>query len=114
MPDTDMTARIEALIEEERQALLAGDLDRLGDLVDQKEQLFASAGSIAEHAALDRMQTNLRRNHALFDEALKGIRAVSARLAEINRLRDTLETYDASGRKSRLRAGDRGKIERRA
>lgn len=114
MSEGDMTARIEALIEEERQALLSGDLNWLADLADEKEKLFASTNAITEQVVLDRMQMGLRRNHTLFDEALKGIRAVSARLAEINRLRDTLETYDASGRKSLLRSGDQSKVERRA
>jgi len=45
---------------------------------------------------------------------LSGIRAVADRVAALRRVRDTLETYDQSGRKTAISTLRTGQVEKRA
>ena len=51
---------------------------------------------------------------ALLDTALEGIRAVADRVSALRRVRDTLETYDQTGRKTTFESMHKGRVEKRA
>lgn len=93
---------LEDLLDQTRDALLAGDISalaRLGPLVeaqaDTPPHLDAEAASRLRHKA--------ERNARLLQAAGRGLRAARDRLADIA-AGPTLTTYDARGRKAALAA----------
>ena len=119
MPDLtpDSAARaLETLLEQERAALIAGDLDALARLLPGKEQLIAAleGGQSAPPDVLRALDGKLRRNQLLLDGALDGIRAVSTRLAQLRAARGGFETYSADGRRRDIELLPQTTVERRA
>ncbi|MFK7834741.1 MAG: flagellar export chaperone FlgN [Sulfitobacter sp.] len=89
------------LLDAEREALLAGDLEKLNDLLVPKEALIDAMGDLHKPDAetLDALGTKVERNQLLLDGALEGIRAVATRMAKLREVKGTLETYGADGKK---------------
>ncbi len=115
MVDESLEKRLETLISAERDALLAGDFDRISELVDEKQDLvqgLEASSASTEH--LSPLRDGLRRNQELFDQALAGLRNVAARLGDMNRARKSINTYDALGRKQSIDAPQVKRLERRA
>ncbi|QBF29714.1 flagellar biosynthesis protein FlgN [Thalassococcus sp. S3] len=107
---------LDDLLEEERAALLAGELDRVARLAEQKEGLVETLNRLND-APADRMgpvHGKLTRNQALLNSALEGIRAVAGRMAHIRKARRSLETYDQYGNKQSIVTPDAPKVEKRA
>ncbi len=112
---------LDQLLEKEREALLAGDLEQIGRLMELKEQLIdkinsldAEAKAALDRSALSQMQDKMTRNQALLQGAMEGIRAVADRIAGLRRVREGLETYDQAGRKTQHTTGLKGHVEKRA
>lgn len=115
MTEQTTLERLQALVAEEHRALLEGDLHALGDILEEKEILVAELEDLQPAPEdVSSVKVALRRNQELFDEALKGIRAVADRLAEYQRAKTMLETYDAKGRRLRIKGLESSRIERRA
>ncbi len=107
-------ARLSDLLEVERQALLGGDYAALADIADRKAPLmeaFAANGPSRE--ALGRIARKVRRNQALLEAAIDGLRAASDRIRAIEEVQGALSTYDREGQKADL-AGPAPVIERKA
>ena len=104
------------LLDAERQALLAGDLEALGGLLEEKEALIEAMNAARHHDTdgLRRLDSKVRRNQLLLNGALEGIRNVSNRVAELRKLRTSLETYDARGQKRSIELGVESAVEKRA
>lgn len=112
----DAATSLDRLLETERDALLAGDLGSIPDLVDAKARLVETLAGSGGHCA-DRMQElhrKIERNQLLLSGALEGIRKVADRLATIRRVRHSLEFYDQQGRRRTIKGDTRGKLEKRA
>jgi hypothetical protein len=115
MTEQTMTDALEALIAAERDALKAGDFDRITELFEEKQELKARLdGSAIEPAKLAPLRDGMRRNHELFDQALAGLRNVAGRLSDMNRIRRSLNTNDAMGRSQIIDAPAKPMMERRA
>ena len=114
--DTQLKNRIEALLEQERAALLSGDLRALGDLAEEKERLFTCLQGLGPERldSLRGLHDMASRNQALLDGALQGIRLATARLSAYRRLRKSMDTYDPQGRKTAIPGVVARKVERRA
>ncbi|WP_121061449.1 flagellar export chaperone FlgN [Chachezhania antarctica] len=112
----DLIAALDALLEDERQALVTGDLENLQEYMEQKSAIIDRLNSLDDLNAeqLAPVQSKVQRNQALLGGALDGIRAVADRMAEMRRVRQGLETYDRSGQRTSLSAPSRPKVERRA
>lgn len=113
----DVLNAMDALLEQERSALLEGDLDGLGEMHGRKEALMDKLGHIevaAADAQLQGVQEKLERNQALLDSALAGIRSVARRLAMVRRVRQSLEYYDEDGAKASVDIGVERSVEKRA
>jgi len=112
----DLIAALDTLLEDEREALVNGDLERLQAFMEEKAAIIDRLNSLPDLEAeqLAPVQTKVRRNQALLGGALDGIRAVADRMAEMRRVRTGLETYDRSGQRTSLSAPPRPRIERRA
>jgi flagellar biosynthesis/type III secretory pathway chaperone len=112
----DTINALDDLLDAERAALLTGDIDQIGRLLEQKESLI---DSLNEQEAVDRftlenLNSKVERNQELLNSALDGIRTVARRLATMRRIRRTLDTYDAQGRKSSIVLDQEQTVERRA
>lgn len=112
----EAAADLDRLLDEEQAALLAGDLERVAELADEKERIarVLSSGDCEGPGGLELLDAKLRRNQHLLQSALMGIRSVADRMAEMRRVRRGLETYDATGRKSRKGDMTRRALEKRA
>jgi len=108
--------RLDDLLETERRALLAGDLEKIGPILTGKEQLIDrfNAHEIDRNPNLAAVQQKLVRNQELLDGALEGIRKVAARMAAMRRVRQSLDTYDESGKRQTINGVVLRKIEKRA
>lgn len=116
MDTTDPFAELDALLDQEKTALVEGDLHQLADLIDRKEKLleqFATTDALASKG-MEALQGKAIRNQALLDSALQGIRTVANRFATLRKIRKSLETYDEFGHKTSLPALSDNKVEKRA
>lgn len=114
---TDM--RVDALsdlLDAERAALLAGDLDKLTGMLGSKEALIEAMNETAQRDldSLQMLDTKVKRNQLLLDGAMEGIRNVAKRMAELRQIRMSLETYGADGKKRSIDVSDDASVEKRA
>ncbi|WP_324753313.1 flagellar protein FlgN [Roseovarius sp. Pro17] len=108
--------QLDSLLDDERCALLDGDIEAIGALLKRKEGIIdaMNAQKPSDQADMTKVQGKVVRNQALLDGALQGIRTVAGRLAALRRVRRTLETYDKTGRKSAISDVIDHKVEKRA
>lgn len=109
-------SELDDLLDKERACLLAGDLSGLSRILREKERIIDTLNSLLPEndPGLDALKDKALRNQALLDTAVEGIRAVANRVSALRRVRDTLETYDKTGRKTSFDAQPRGRVEKRA
>lgn len=108
--------QLDDLLDAERTALLAGDLDQIARLLEEKDNLIdhLNALELKDKEPMAGVQEKLLRNQALLDGALQGIRRASARMAAMRRARKCLETYDEDGRKHAIEGQVLRSVEKRA
>ncbi|WP_299607916.1 flagellar biosynthesis protein FlgN [uncultured Tateyamaria sp.] len=107
---------LDDLLDAERTALLAGNLEEVSRLFDRKSRLVEAVSAfdeIEEHKA-SALRNKLERNQDLLGSAAEGVRSVARRLAAIRRVRESLETYDARGQRSTVDLKQSGSLEKRA
>ncbi|CUH79733.1 flagellar protein FlgN [Tropicibacter naphthalenivorans] len=112
---SDTTRRLEELLKAERQALLSGDFDQIAEIMEEKQKIaedLDEAGLSSEE--LSPIRDGMRRNQELFDQALAGLRNVTNRISDLNRVRRSTDTYDAQGRRQTIDAPADRRLERRA
>ncbi len=116
--DTPQTLidQLDETLERERRALLRGDLDQIGELMQTKERLIEQINVLqtAGQQQLEAVQHKVTRNQALLASALEGIRAVAGRMADLRRVRAGLETYDRQGQRQHFGTQTRSSVEKRA
>lgn len=106
--------KIEELLEDERTALLSGDLAALDGIAQRKEALLEDlAWARPASDALKSLRRKAERNAELLEAATKGLRAAMRRVAEIRRANGPLRTYGQDGAEQTLGA-QAGSFERRA
>jgi len=112
----DVINQLDNILEQERIALLNGDLETIAQLLEQKEPLIDRLNALDGPGVNDLalLQGKVDRNQALLDGALQGIRRVASRMAAFRKIRRTLETYDESGQKRTIQGEVDHKVERRA
>ena len=108
--------QLDSILEQERKALVSGDLAQLTEIVPRKETVIDELNALdqLERSALDDTQTKLHRNQLLLNSALEGIQAVAGRMAEMRKAREGLDIYDETGRKTRYGMMATAKLEKRA
>ncbi|OUS33729.1 flagellar biosynthesis protein FlgN [Rhodobacterales bacterium 56_14_T64] len=107
---------LDSILDQEREALTKGDLNKLGGLMVKKEALINDLNAISEleRETLTQVQGKVSRNQVLLDSAMEGIRAVATRMAELRRVRKGLDVYDQAGRKTRFSTRGSVALEKRA
>jgi len=108
--------QLDGILDQERLALLEGDLDKISGLLEQKETFIDALNALEPtvRPELQHLQDKVVRNQALLDGALQGIRKVAARMAAYRKIRRSLETYDKSGRKQTIQGAIDHTVEKRA
>ena len=112
----DMVNDIHDLLDRERETLLRGDFDTLERLIAQKEMLIdrltqTTIGSLEES---ENLRKKISRNQNLLGSAMSGIQDVSNRMNELERARNSLETYDSFGQKRAINTRTVTSVEHRA
>ncbi len=112
----DLIDELDTLLDRERQALIEGDLELLGRMLTQKQGLIEKINEMEtlERDRLEHVHDKVTRNQELLNSAIEGIRAVANRMADLRRVRQGLETYDQTGRKTRFETQDMSSVEKRA
>ncbi|WP_195821127.1 flagellar biosynthesis protein FlgN [Roseobacter sp. MH60115] len=112
----DVIDALDDVLDAEREALLAGNLDEIGRLLERKESLIDQLASLeeADRDPLEALNAKVMRNQALLDSALEGIRTVARRLSALRRVRSSLETYDEKGERHTIDVAPDGAVEKRA
>lgn len=112
----DVIDALDDVLESERAALLEGNLDEVGRLLERKEALIdeLSQLELASREPLEDLNSKVQRNQALLDQALEGIRTVARRLAAMRRVRSSLDTYDEKGERRTIDVTPEGVVEKRA
>ncbi|WP_299401231.1 flagellar export chaperone FlgN [uncultured Roseobacter sp.] len=112
----DVIDALDDVLEAEREALLTGNLDEVGRLLERKESLIdqLSQLELASREPLEALNSKVERNQALLDHALEGIRSVARRLAALRRVRSSLETYDEKGARHTIDVTPESNVEKRA
>jgi hypothetical protein len=111
-----LVEKLDALLDVERRALLDGDLEALAGLAEDKEQIIDALNALefADGETLSPVNDKMKRNQALLEQALGGIRAVARRLAEIRQTRRSFDIYDRMGHKNRIEGTAESSFEKRA
>ena len=94
-----MTHPLDDLLDQTHQALLAGDLSRLGTLAPQVDS--AATPVATDSGTAQRLRRKAERNARLLQAALRGLRAARGQMDAVAGGAD-VTTYDAQGRKSTL------------
>lgn len=112
----DLVSQIDSLLEKEHKALINGELDALVKLLEQKQSLVdaLNAAPFSEVDTLQALQAKAIRNQAMLESATRGIKSVSNRLSTLQKVRKSLETYDARGQKQTIRGSQKTTLEKRA
>ncbi|WP_170763442.1 flagellar biosynthesis protein FlgN [Ruegeria lacuscaerulensis] len=114
--DAALIRSLEEVLDLERTALVDGDLDRLNQMVPEKEKLIGAINELQvfDSDELIRLQEKVERNQALLNSAAEGIRAVASRMAELRRVRQEFSTYGADGQRNGFTVRSNVKLEKRA
>lgn len=113
---TEIFEALDALLKREKRALLQGAFEDLADIGAAKTCLLEELEKLQPHerAPLEGLQEAVSNNQTLIENALAGIRDVAARMALLRQVRETLQTYDARGKKNEVYLPVSGKLEKRA
>jgi len=92
---------LNSLLDEERAALLDGDLEQLTHLLASKEALIDEMNEAPQTdlPAMQALDGKVKRNQLLLDGAMEGIRSVAQRLAQLRQAKGALETYGPDGKR---------------
>ena len=86
------------LLDQERDAIIAGHLDRLPNFSDRKINAFdtlKSQDAASRHIKI--AQDRLTRNATLLKAAIDGVQAAQSRIAALDDVHKTLRVYSADG-----------------
>ncbi|HEY0214223.1 MAG TPA: hypothetical protein VGC40_11635 [Paenirhodobacter sp.] len=100
------------LLQQERQAILAGDFDKLPALIQAKEQLVSTDFSLSRDQAA-KLQNSAQENQRLLSASLRGVRSAINRLRQIEDGAKGYTGYDRNGQATPIRRAE-GSVERRA
>lgn len=114
--DADTVISLSALLDKERDGLLRGALDEVAQMLPQKEALIEALRAFPPAPQPDLIVLNekVQRNHLLLGSALEGIRNIADRMAAVQRIQTSLETYGADGKRRTVKLHATRSVEKRA
>jgi flagellar biosynthesis/type III secretory pathway chaperone len=115
MTDMRTVETFENLLDEEHDALINGDFERIAELMQEKQGLVEKLPAVCDRPeALTMIRDRMARNHRLFDQSLAGLRNVASHLGVLAHVRKTLSTYNGKGQKETLTGQISKRLEKRA
>ena len=112
---------LDTLLEAEKAALLQGNLEQVTSILETKEALIDKLNALQkaslegiDEQSLAAVHGKIQRNQTLIRSSLEGIRAVADRISGLRRVRQGLETYDQSGKKTQFSTTTSASVEKRA
>ena len=108
----DRIARLTDLLRLEKDVIRNAEFAALPDLATRKEVLLAELAGTPARLLLG-VQTMALENQRLLEAALRGVRSVQDRLAEIGKASKAYTSYDQSGKPHQIGPA-KGALERRA
>jgi len=113
---SDLINQIETILEKEYNALINGELEALVKLLEQKKSLIEtlSATPLRAEGNIKTLQTKAIRNQAMLESATRGIKTVANRLSTLQKVRRSLDTYDAHGQRQTIQGTTKATLEKRA
>lgn len=110
-----MIDALEDLLDKERAAILKGAFEDMGRIAGEKERVLGRRELTApDQRTLDRVKAKAARNQQLLAAAIRGVRAVTARLDVLRNGPGDMNTYDRSGQRATLSNRHQGALHRRA
>lgn len=110
-----MIDALEDLLDKERAAILDGALEDMGRIASEKERVLERRELTApDQKALDRVRRKAARNQQLLAAAIRGVRAVTARLDVLRNGPSDMNTYDRTGQRATLGSRHQGALHRRS
>ena len=112
----DGVVALNTLLDDERDALLKGDMDLLAEMLPKKEALIGrlNASPLPNQTSVQQLGGKVRRNQVLLDSALDGLRAAVSRVAVLREMQSGMDTYGADGQKRQITTDATRSVERRA
>ena len=100
LPQSQVLPQVEDLLVSQHALLVSGDFQALKRLEADKEKVIAAIQPMSkkDHHDLKHLRVLAEHNQQLFKKALKGIQDVNKRLESLRKVRDSIDTYDRSGR----------------
>ena len=110
-----MIDALEDLLDQERAAIMDGALEDMGRIASEKERVLERQElGTPDHKILDRLRRKAARNQQLLAAAIRGVKAVSARLDVLRNGPSDMNTYDRDGQRTTLSSRQQGALHRRA
>lgn len=104
MPEVMGTSRyskVLRLLDEERQLLVSGPLEKIGAVVKKREAAMADlleSGTKLPEAFVVALRARAERNGRLLEASIAGVKAAREQVARINKQANELRTYNAEGK----------------
>jgi hypothetical protein len=106
---------LDAVLYAERDALLNSDKRKLTEILVRKEKLLTTLRpERAEPNELEALLAKSRRNQALLDAALSGIRQSTEVLGRFHKQRQVITVYDHVGGRREIQPGAQSSMEKKA
>lgn len=106
---------LDAVLDAEREALLTSDKRKLTEILVKKEKLLTALRSMrVEPHDLEALLAKSRRNQALLDAALSGIRQSTEVLGRFHKQRQVITVYDHVGGRREIQPAAQSSMEKKA
>ncbi|MGR3712002.1 MAG: flagellar biosynthesis protein FlgN [Shimia sp.] len=114
--DQTLIDSLDALLDEERALLKAGEMHKLANLLERKEALFEKVQDlgVSKHTEVATLRSKAERNQTLLQAAMSAVRSVADRMKDLTRVRNSLETYTNQGQRNAVQLTAGRKVEKRA
>lgn len=110
-----LAKELETLLDQERENILAGGIERLATFTQEKVQVMECLllEGAPEAEILARIRMKASRNQRLLAAAVRAVRSVNGRLTAIRGQRKALSTYTNTGKRQQLGSNGNVQFERR-
>lgn len=104
------------LLDQEKYALLSGNLDGVSKLLEEKQRLTGQISHLStiEEKNKSKLRSKIDRNQKLIKSAMEGILYASNRISELHKAGNELNTYNRSGERVKTTSPLGRKIEKRS
>ena len=107
--------RLDALLDQEKAVILAGELERLEGIAMEKLDLIEnSTATLSDSPRLAELRRKAARNDVLLQQVADGIRDVARRMGAMADVRSGLKTYDHTGKKMQNISATARSVEKRS